>query len=78
MTRFIAITTFLAVVISTTANGQNCSGQLTASNGSYTVNYTVNGTSVNFNVSANIEYTNTGIWIALGFTTNSIQPFMVS
>ena len=71
---------FLAILIlGSSVDAQNCSGQLTALNNNYRVNYTVSGTSVNFIVSFNVgNIPEPGLWIGLGFSTKTVQPFMVS
>lgn len=64
----------LIIVTSSIANGQNCSGILTASGSEdFRVEYAVNSSIVTFRVVAN-----QGGWAGIGFSTSNSTPFMVN
>ena len=56
-------------------NGE-CSGVFTEAQGLYRVQYIVNGSTVSFTMT---QYESSGNnWIAIGFSTKTVSPYMVS
>ena len=66
----------LAIMFLLRSVNSQCSGAFTEANGLYRVQYIVNGSIVSFKITQYESSDNR--WIAIGFSTKTASPYMVS